>query len=320
MEARHPDRLQYFSTSITMNIKLTTSLILFVFLFAGCVGLSDNVQTNQIFPTGTATPISPGEPVITLTPHVWATQTYSPEYIEWMYKSQEWLKGVSCSAPCWNDIIPGITTVREAVDLLKKSSMIDPETIQIVRTLCRFEGEDELLNSRRIIWNWSIESHYTEVSEAYFSQQDSPKTHVCGVDFARIDTISPDNAVNNGIVTQIKLHFPGPNIVNSNDLLMPTLGKVIEAYGEPSHIVAIYVPVINWYTLNVIYEKQGFTLLKAVREEFDLNEAVTFQELIFSSQPIQAGLRGYETDVLNIWQGMKSFDFYCRFENGEPCK
>lgn len=35
-----------------------------------------------------------------------------------------WLRGEPCSAPCWEGIIPGRTTVTEAVDILNRSSLI----------------------------------------------------------------------------------------------------------------------------------------------------------------------------------------------------
>ncbi len=301
-----------------MIIKRITFLIFLVVLVPGCVRLPNNVQSHQTIPTSTIATIAPEVPTLALTPHDWPTSTSPPEYVEWADKSLQWLKGVPCFAPCWSGITPGITTVGEAVDLLKNNSMIEPETVQLVRTLCGDEGEDEVPNSRRIIWDWTI--FHFEDSVAYYSQLDPPRTHACGLDFFRVETILPDSTSSNGIVTRIELYFPGPNDVNSNYLLMPTLGKVIEAYGEPSHIVAVYEPVLGGFTLNVIYEPQGFVLMRQESSRLELNGEVYFLEIIFSSEPIQAGLMYYSAAVLNEWQGMQSFDYYCRLENGERCK
>ena len=204
------------------------------------------------------------------------------------------------------------------MDLLKNNSIIDPETVKVVRTLCGDDNEDEVPNSRRIIFDWTI--FHFEDNAAYFAQQDPPRTHACGFDVITIVPILPDNSSNNGIVTRIELYFPGPNNANSNYLLLPTLGKVMEAYGEPSHIVAVYEPAFSWFTLNVIYEPQGLVLMRQERSGFELNGDVYFQELIFSPEPIQEGLMYFDANVLNVWQGMQSFDFYCRLENGEQCK
>lgn len=44
---------------------------------------------------------------------------------------KRWLNGVPCAPPCWEDIYPGVTTVDEAVQLLRSNPFIDPEDVEV---------------------------------------------------------------------------------------------------------------------------------------------------------------------------------------------
>ncbi len=47
---------------------------------------------------------------------------------EWQYN---WLKGIPCPPPCWEGITPGITTLDEAIKILKQNPQINLSSIEI---------------------------------------------------------------------------------------------------------------------------------------------------------------------------------------------
>jgi hypothetical protein len=107
------------------------------------------------------------------------------------------------------------------------------------------------------------------------------------------------------------------------------LGDVMQAYGEPSHIIArsYHGPDIGsgvFYDLRIVYRSQGFLLIDGGRNKPVLGADTRFESVIFfalSDEGFQAALAGAAAypEWLNPWQGLKDFDFYCRDEAGNPC-
>ena len=108
------------------------------------------------------------------------------------------------------------------------------------------------------------------------------------------------------------------------------LGDVIQAYGEPSHIIAssYYGPDIDsgvFYDLSILYLPQGFIIGVAGGRVKPTLSVDTLSEAVVFFAPGEEGLRSafqwaaaYPNGLIP-WQGMKDFDYYCRDEAGKPC-
>ncbi len=106
------------------------------------------------------------------------------------------------------------------------------------------------------------------------------------------------------------------------------LGDVIQAYGEPSHIIAkaFRRPDSEGvdYDLGLLYRSHGFILgvggpMKPVLSLDTLLERVSF--FAPSDEGLQAVLGGAadHPEWVVPWQGMKDFDYYCTDTKGNPC-
>jgi len=98
------------------------------------------------------------------------------------------------------------------------------------------------------------------------------------------------------------------------------LGDVIDAYGEPSHIIARKIHDSwhddTYYPLLIMFESQGFTLDTGFHDnEPRLDRKLTFYKVVY---PMYPRYKGMETMV--PWEGFKSFRFYCRDKFGDFCK
>lgn len=109
------------------------------------------------------------------------------------------------------------------------------------------------------------------------------------------------------------------------------LGDVIQAYGEPSHIIAKAFhrpdkPGVD-YDLRILYRPQGFILGVGGPKKLVLSADTLFESLSFfapDDEGLQAMLKtlgGPSThpEWMVPWQGMKDYDYYCRDEAGNPC-
>ncbi len=76
---------------------------------------SSPVPTPTLAPTVNSKPSS----TPTLVP-----ATTAPTFSDWQAR---WLKGISCRPPCWEGIIPGKTTLEEAVKILEKSPLFNQD-------------------------------------------------------------------------------------------------------------------------------------------------------------------------------------------------
>lgn len=104
------------------------------------------------------------------------------------------------------------------------------------------------------------------------------------------------------------------------------LSDVIEAYGEPSHVIGTAshsrtnLGEIE-YILRIMYRPQGFMLLDYSVVKPVLNADLSLRRIVFfapTDEGFAAALAGASEhpDRLVPWQGFKDFDFYCR---GEAC-
>lgn len=200
-------------------------LALITLSITGCVvspSVSQSYQTTSSSIENGATV----QPSLSPTDYSWFTPTSPPLFVQWAKESKQWLKGSPCFAPCWSGITPTQTRVGEAINLLKNNPLIDPHSVQITRELCGSKNGIEVLNSRKIIWRWSISSEYDhEDGSISYSQRTPLATQRCGVDLIYSDEVLQDSITKNGIVSSISLNFSGPTQGNDNDFLLPTLVK-----------------------------------------------------------------------------------------------
>ncbi len=106
------------------------------------------------------------------------------------------------------------------------------------------------------------------------------------------------------------------------------LGDVIQAYGEPSHVIARshrepHSSDIS-YDLSILYRPQGFILIGSAGYSKPILSADTLVSVTFfapNDEGLQAALGGAAAypEWLVPWQGMKDFDYYCRDIAGKPC-
>jgi len=107
------------------------------------------------------------------------------------------------------------------------------------------------------------------------------------------------------------------------------LGDVMQAYGEPSHIIARSYcgPDIGsgrFYDLRIVYRSHGFLLIDGGHNKPILNADTRFQSVVFfapDDEGFQAALAGAAAypEWLVPWQGVKDFDSYCQNETDQPC-
>jgi len=108
------------------------------------------------------------------------------------------------------------------------------------------------------------------------------------------------------------------------------LGDVIKAYGEPSHVLARALPNPDsdscTFDLRIIYRSQGFVLTEGALSKLNLSENTFLDLAIFApsdENAFEEVLAGGATslDWIQPWQGIQSFDFYCKdFEHGKACQ
>ncbi len=242
---------------------------------------------------------------------------------EWKQQAQRWLQGTPCEAPCWEGITIGQTTIGEAMPLLRENDLVNPESVRLVHTLCG-HGPEEIPGSRRLVWDWGPAPGGMEGGIARYQhlEQELPVPSPCGIDVREIEPIEVTPAIANSKISGITLELLLPTSSGRGiETRSPfTLADVIDAYGEPSHIVAVKDPGYSWYTVNIIYERQGFVLMRKTRSKLALDGGLFFEKLVFSASPTMDGIEYYPERVLLPWQGMKDFDFYCRLEqSGLPC-
>jgi hypothetical protein len=105
-----------------------------------------------------------------------------------------------------------------------------------------------------------------------------------------------------------------------------SLREVIQAYGEPSHVIAVanHNPDSNSgisYSLLLVYLSHGFVLGPEGFGKPQLSIDMPLLAPTFFA-PTEEGLAtlfneaGTNSEWLQPWQGLKDFDFYCRAPDG----
>jgi hypothetical protein len=293
--------------------RLTVGMLFLLFLVVIAVGCSTSptTQPTQSFATPSLARATTRMPRATLMP------TPPQDWLNW---SRRWLNQIPCSAPCWENVTPNKTTVREAINFLLNLPIIAPDSVQIIRELCGCGDFQEMAYSRRLVWQWTFteNSHEGGVIK-YVYQPPAGAILYCGIDVGVIEVVSPDETTLDSPIYEIDLEFLQATTYAYNISFRPTLGDVINAYGQPSYIVAVESPEFSWYNVNIIYASQGLVLKKVARSRIALDENMDFGQAVFSDKPFRDGIEQFDNKVLIPWQGIRDFTFYCRYENGSPC-
>ncbi len=271
------------------NRKPAYSLVLVLFCAAFCLSAcgSDQPATAPVTTTLAATAT---RPVATPTP----TLIISPSVTTAPTKpappsdwQYRWLKGIPCKPPCWEGITPGQTTPAEAVEILKRSPIVSTANL-----------EPDPLNTKYgyLVWNWigNVTGSKGYDGEAKYYAQDPTKP---------VYIIRP----------KFGISFK--------------LGDIIQAYGEPSHVIATAYPNPDigsglTYSVKIIYLSQGFAFDKGIVTKDESYKPIINGELYllgpdFFAPDLDgfgAAFRGLQPQpkLLVPWEGFKSFDFYCR--------
>jgi hypothetical protein len=202
--------------------------------------------------------------------------------------ADRWLIGLPCQAPCWEQIVPGTTTLTEAQQHLSQQ--------ELIRNIQQAPGRNN--DPALIGWNW----------------EDSPIGRGSLIYYENKPPFSnpPLNTVLN-----VSLVFDRP----------VTLREVIAAYGEPSHVqlAADYSSAAGlMYYFSVVYLERGF-LLERTTTDFaqrpHLSEEMTFDFVVMyqpDSQGFDLAVEPYfpirqPSQYLTPWQGIDAdILVYCR--------
>jgi hypothetical protein len=217
-------------------------------------------------------------------------------FVAWTYQKKEaehlpegmpanypklWLKGDSCSLPCWQGITPGITTAEEAVVILNSSPAIKTGSALTIE-----HGADG-----QVTWDW-------------LGSEDGG--------YARYDARDPNHTIY--AIRPLFGFISGINPVF-------TLDEVIKTYGEPSHIAAFgrygvegqgpfYRVIFYWDDLGISIEQRKLTRTKP-----RISPSMEFTIVNFHSLPFDPKKSFDEGRYSIVWQGYKTFNEYC---TGKP--
>jgi hypothetical protein len=192
-----------------------------------------------------------------------------------------WLQGIPCRPPCWEGVTPGKTSPEEAVNILKQSPLIGTVELSAVT-----KGD----KNGFVSWNWK--------TPATNMLKGGPEDGLLRYNLA------PTPALIYGIETGLSGY---------------RLGEIIQAFGNPSHIIATSEPKASqgyqtFYTLYVVYLDNGFILKAEYPQKPALDENVILGNLEF----FKADIEGFEAiqapskELLVGWAGFKDFKYYCR--------
>lgn len=202
---------------------------------------------------------------------------------DWQYR---WLKGIPCRPPCFEGIMPGRTTVEEALNLLRNNPLVSDVTTQSTG------------NYGSVVWNWIYQRKNT-IANLY-----------------NAEALYDLKATNPTIVFIEPLFQSAPS----------KLDDVIKAYGEPSHVIAgarldyDHISENYLYDLTIVFLSQGFAIstydVNALKKRPVLDANLALDHLgFFTPDKVEAVsflvVVNTNTKFLIPWQGYKSFEFYC---------
>ncbi|HEY1014372.1 MAG TPA: hypothetical protein VGE07_16785 [Herpetosiphonaceae bacterium] len=285
----------------------------------------------QSAPTASPTPVRTAVPVNRKPAAARRTKPFTIK--EWRAEAAAWLRRDPCAAPCWEGITPGVTTVEEALEQLRQSPLIDPDSVQVYQIDSSLAARDSFV----IQWQWVgrdvLGFHILPGGEARVWQEPlptptpdpNPPAQPRFLD-AMVEThpITPDRFLRPLPIASIEPHFsyhrqPAYHIPGRVRAATFTLGQVIEAYGEPSHVVATFDGRDSW-SVALVFEQLGFVIETNNREAIRLDATLGIDGVTFTDDPIAAALFLSPPETLVPWQGMRDFAFYCRMEKtGAPC-
>ncbi|HYF63788.1 MAG TPA: NHL repeat-containing protein, partial [Herpetosiphonaceae bacterium] len=127
---------------------------------------------------------------------------------EWIELGRRWLRGEPCAAPCWEGVTPGVTTVGAALDLLKRSPLIDPASVGVFELI---DGGNEAVIEAFVSWTW-IGNDYDGGKAAFKPAPPLPPPTPAtnsGGDTFDIRPVEPDAALLAQIVTSISPNLGG---------------------------------------------------------------------------------------------------------------
>jgi hypothetical protein len=213
---------------------------------------------------------------------------------------RHWLDKIPCALPCWEGITLGQTTLTETMRLLEQNAGIQPTSI-IVRPTGQPEDHQGYIQ-----WRWR-------------GSDDGGQ-------------ILYDAAQGPAIVTDI---WPGLESIPGAQTGF-TLGQVIAAYGEPSHIHATGFYGLHgdgpFYTASFIYAEPGITLEATslyegkprLGPDLPLGHVTFSTRALLPLRPTFAGRSDDPSTGPQPWQGYQDFMVYCRNTSlgaapGAPC-
>jgi hypothetical protein len=245
-----------------------TAFVLIVLGLSGC----------QVYSQATSTSIAP---TLILTPTNAVVLASTPDSGRWQ---EDWLKGIPCRPPCWEQITPGKTNASEAVKILRQVSYISSDSVTIsVSSLVPEIGE--------INWKWIGNQEHG------------------GASF--------DGNTTQQIVRRIGLGFSQRILLK--DVIQaygqPTHIAVRAGYEEPGSVAS---------SIQIVYASQGFWIdtvsPRDIGPDLWLNSVSLFSPGIDNFAQLFPEYKDNPT-LLVPWQGYQNFAFYCRDEyEGKACR
>jgi hypothetical protein len=228
--------------------------------------VTTNLPSTPTLKTSTFVPISQITTLASTNSQVWNTR---------------WLKGVPCSPPCYENIMPGKTTLENAQKSMQQNSLI--EKVELINSLSD--------SSAFLEWSWKKElnNNLQELKGGVLRVEDNKP---------------------NSSVKQIE-----------PDLLPFKLSEVIQAYGEPEYVIATFNPKIHesgfYYKLSLFYFSKGFLIhTNPYKSTPIFNKEIEMDYVWF----FPVGINGFQyyrgnisKELLVPWQGFKDWKFYCRY-------
>lgn len=193
---------------------------------------------------------------------------------------KEWLSGLPCRLPCFQNIIPGQTTAQEATKALQQNPLV------AVAQIVDHAGKNY---DNYVRWDW----------------KDGTKSELPDITYGGTASYSPKAA--SGIIYLIE-----PNLGTPVEL-----GEVIKAFGQPSHIIVGKRRVGGklYFGVQILYLPLGMTLFpRGTTTKPTIDENLTFSSVNFFAPTLKGyklAFPGQEYQQLVAWEGYKSYDHYC---------
>jgi hypothetical protein len=223
---------------------------------------------------------APPSPTATATPYIFPTigNTNPNLAQEWEYR---WLKGIPCKPPCFEGVTPGVTTKLEAVEVLKQSPIVDPNSFN----LTPYSGTRAF---DTFGWGWKQSSK----KRGYLAFSTTPDYKVI--------LIRPE--LGRYKLTDIFKAYGEPSHVNA--FHQYTSGNAPQVY-----------------FVKFVYLSQGFLIEQRTGDkypELTSDMEVENPEFFVPDAKGYDAFRSPGSYGLVAWEGFKSFLFYCR-DVDSPC-